>query len=188
MPRISDRKRVLQALEHEIEKKQVTIDYLRAIAGVDQNNESIDADVEDDDDKMLDIIECHDEVLETLQLTHNDIKNKRYLVDRKPYRSAINNTFQRDLQDNDNEDGSPPWLQEDEFLQKYRMHRESFHRLLPMIKDHPVFQSDGAKQQAPVAHQLLVLLFYLGKSGSGANNPTLQNMFQIGRGTPEEFK
>jgi DDE superfamily endonuclease len=65
------------------------------------------------------------------------------------------------------------------------MHCESFHRLLSMIKDHPVFQSDGTKQQEPVAHQLLVLLL---ESGSGANNPTLRNMFQIGRGTPEEYK
>jgi hypothetical protein len=65
------------------------------------------------------------------------------------------------------------------------MHCESFKHLVWLIEDHPVFHTDVKKEQAPVTHQLLLFLHYLGKSGSGANNPHLHNMFQIGRGTLE---
>eukprot|EP00978_Attheya_sp_CCMP212_P009530 scaffold22545_cov61-Attheya_sp.AAC.1 len=41
--------------------------------------------------------------------------------------------------------------------------------------------------QAPVAHQLLVLLHYLGTSGSGASNPRVRNVFWIGRGTAQLY-
>jgi hypothetical protein len=147
-------------------------------------------DVLADDDsvgEMQDLYKCNELVVDALEITYNKINKKRYMTERKPYCMGLRNMFDQDLQDWDNEDGSPPWLQE-EFFQKYRMHCESFRKLLDIIKDHPVFQTDGVKQQAPVAHQLLLFLFYLGKSGSGANNPTLCNMFQIGRGTLNSYK
>jgi hypothetical protein len=87
------------------------------------------------------------------------------------------------------EDGTPPWLSDTEFLEKYRMHRESFHALVKKIKDHPVFKSrKGKTKQEPVEYQLMVFLMYIGTSGSGASNPRLRNAFGIGRGTSELYK
>jgi hypothetical protein len=87
------------------------------------------------------------------------------------------------------EDGTPPWLSNMEFLEKYRIHRESFHALVNKIKDHPVFKSQKGKvKQEPVEYQLMVFLMYIGTSGSGASNPRLRNIFGIGRGTSELYK
>ena len=79
---------------------------------------------------------------------------------------------------------------DEEFLGKYRMHRESFHAIVEQIRGHPIFQSDTSTQyctQAPVKHQLMIFLYYIGRSGSGANNPTLRK-FGIGRGTADLYK
>jgi hypothetical protein len=74
-------------------------------------------------------------------------------MERKPSCTVLRNMFDRDLEDQDNEDGSLPLLQEEEFLQKYCwMHHKSFRKLLDMIKEHPVFQTYGVKQQVSVAH------------------------------------
>jgi hypothetical protein len=120
------------------------------------------------------------------------ISSQRYAFPRKPYRKGYSKAvFDRDLQEDDDEDGTPPWLTDEEFLQKYRMNRESFKTLLDLIKDHNVFKHvEGRKgrRQAPAAYQLLVFLFYLGKTGSGANNPTLRQVFGIGRGTANVWK
>jgi hypothetical protein len=63
----------------------------------------------------------------------------------------------------DNDDGSPPWLLEDEFLQKYRIHHDSFTQLLHMIEGHPIFKTNIKHKQAPLSHQLLLFLHYVGK-------------------------
>jgi hypothetical protein len=60
--------------------------------------------------------------VDALELTYNEINAKRYLMERKTYCTGLRNIFDRDLEDKYNEDGSPPWLQEEEFLQKNRMH------------------------------------------------------------------
>ena len=89
----------------------------------------------------------------------------------------------------DNLDGTPPWLSNEEFLQKYRLHRDSFKHIIDKIHQHLVFQSDTSRRpQRPPAHQLMVLLYYLGTNGSGANNPRMRNVFGIGRGTVELYK
>jgi hypothetical protein len=138
---------------------------------------------------MMVLVDCSQLTIDMLQLTYMEINNKRYFMERKPYRTSLSTQiFDRDLQDDDNDDGSPPWLQDEEFLQKYRMHHKNFHKLLAMIIDHPVFKTNYNKQQAPVAHQLLLFLFYLGKSGSGANNPTFCNMFHLGWGAGDNYK
>lgn len=89
---------------------------------------------------------------------------------RRPYRRgdalAI---FTPDLQSDksdDEADGTPPWLNETEFLERYRMHHESLWSIVGHIKDHPVFVTENSnKRQAPVAHQLMVFLYYIGRSG-----------------------
>jgi hypothetical protein len=106
-------------------------------------------------------------------------------MERKSYHCGFAyQIFERNPQDRDTDNGSPHWLQEEEFLQKYQIHHEIFHQLLSMIKDHPIFQSNSNKPQAPVSHQLLLFLHHLGKRSSGA----LCNMFQVGCGTLDNFK
>jgi hypothetical protein len=140
-----------------------TLDDLHMIAGVDHNNESIDANTKDNDDNMLDIIEVTTNYLRPCKLLITKLKTSGTWREGNHIHPQ-STTFERDLEDNDNKYGLLPWLQDDEFLQKYQMHRESFHKLLPVIKDHPVFQTDGAKNQAPVAHQPLVLGSILAKA------------------------
>jgi hypothetical protein len=91
--------------------------------------------------------------------------------------------FERDLKEDDEADGTPPWLTDEEFVQKYRMHCDSFRMIVSLINNHPAFQSRGEKKQAPVEHQLMVFLYYIGVSGSGASFPTCRQVFGIGRGT-----
>lgn len=126
---------------------------------------------------------------EAVKAALDSVTNRRYLFPRKPYRKGRSKLiFKRDLEEEDDNDGRPPWLTNDEFKQKYRMDRHYFFQLVDKIKDHPVFVSRGRKKQAPVEHQLMVFLFFIGTSGSGASNPVLRNMFCIGRGTADRFK
>lgn len=58
------------------------------------------------------------------------------------------------------------FLNQSEFKAKYRMERAQFWKLVEMIKDHSAFEkSANGRNQAPVEHQLLALLFYLGNEG-----------------------
>jgi hypothetical protein len=68
------------------------------------------------------------------------------------------------------------------------MHWARFKQLVELIKDHPIFHIDSNKDQAKPEHQLLLFLYYLGTSGSGASNSHLRNIFQIGRGTANCYK
>ena len=98
----------------------------------------------------------------TIQAGYESILSRRYLLDRKPYRKGNSRAvFERDLQEDDSEDGTPPWLTDDKFLQKYRMHCDSFKMIVSLINNHPAFKSKGKKPQAPIEHQLMVFLFTL---------------------------
>ena len=115
--------------------------------------------------------------------------NRHYLLPWGVYRTKSNGIFERDLYNNETGEHLP-WLNEEEWLQKYRAKRNSFKRLVCMIQDHPVFNSECPtnKKQAPVSHQLMVLLHYLGMQGSSASNPRSHNVLRIGRGTSELYR
>jgi hypothetical protein len=52
--------------------------------------------------------------------------------------------FECDLrEDDDADDGTPPWLTDDKFLYKY----SSFYRLLSLIENHPAFVSNGCRSR-----------------------------------------
>ena len=87
------------------------------------------------------------------------------------------------------EEEGAAWLNDDEFLQKYRMSRSSFQKLLSKIQDHPVFHPPNAKKkQQPVAHQLMTFLKFIGTEGSGASNSNQRNTFRISRGAAEIYR
>jgi hypothetical protein len=124
MPRISDRKRILKAIASKLESYRQMLTSLRAVATftkLARENEEKHYEDNTADDSLNKVIECHEVVLvNTPQLTYNDINSKRYLTERKPYRTGLSYAvFEQDLQHNANNDRSPPWLMEEEFLQKY---------------------------------------------------------------------
>ena len=150
---------------------------------------------------VMDIVLDHDQPLEddtigdvldmAVEGAYKNVCNSRY-IDRQPYRKGMSeDIFRRDLYDDETGD-QLPWLTDEEFLQKYRCHRSSLHKLVSLIKDHPVFHPPNertpCKKQAPVVHQLMVFLHYVGTSGSGANNPRTRNVFGFGRGTAQLYR
>jgi DDE superfamily endonuclease len=121
----------------------------------------------------------------------HEAESQRYHEPRLQYRTRQQGRFEDDLYEGSGDE--QPWLNEDEFKQKYRCSRESFKAILELIKDHPVFKERGprtnmGRKQAPPAHQLMVFLKYLGTEGSGSSNSDLRNMFGIGKGTAEVYK
>jgi len=79
------------------------------------------------------------------------------------------------------------WLTPEEFLQKYRMTRAAFNWVLSQIEDNEEFTTAGnirkGRPQAPVVHQLMVFLKYIGTEGAGSNSRNQRQMFGIGQGT-----
>jgi hypothetical protein len=96
MPRISDRKRVLTALEKHLVERHELLESLRAaqaamdlVANNENNDNETNNDNDDNDSGLQEVIETMEVLTETLQLTYNEINGKRYLVDRKPYRTGL---------------------------------------------------------------------------------------------------
>jgi hypothetical protein len=75
-----------------------------------------------------------------------------------------------------------PWLTESEFVHKYRVSRKNFQRILLLIEDHPVFYPTEKRgnKQAPVMHQLMVFLRFV---GTGDSQSDQRLVFHIGYGT-----
>ena len=120
----------------------------------------------------------------------------RYLFRSNRYRTGMANVkFAADLaeegkrqsDDDEDDDTIQPWLNEEEFVQKYRMSRVSFHILLDKIRDHPVFSS-RRKKQTPVEYQLMTWLKFVGTEGSGASNYNQRSTFGIGYGSGSFFR
>eukprot|EP00977_Amphora_coffeiformis_P022797 scaffold11520_cov106-Amphora_coffeaeformis.AAC.1 len=113
-------------------------------------------------------------------------KERNRYEDRKLYRSHryASPQYERDLSLGQTED-EVPWLNENDFLHKYRMSQEAFNDLLQIIKDDPVFVSgyEKGRQQRPVKYQLMTLLRFLGSEGTASSNPDLRSIFNTGHGT-----
>jgi hypothetical protein len=139
----------------------------------------------DDEDSMATLNLLIDTAV---QRSYQRALNSRYSY-RNFYRKGYSKTvFERVLEEEDDDAGTTPWLTENEFLQNFRMQRSSFAHLVELIKDHDVFKGDINRKQAPVEHQLLVLLMYLGTSASGASNARLRGFFGVGSGTIELYR
>lgn len=150
MLRTSQRKQVLKQLEQIIKRRKVEAAY-QSLLFEDSDNEGEIFGHDGSLHAVMDVM---------IQAAYDSISSRRYLFDRKPYRKGNSKLiFERDLQEDDGPDGTPPWLTDEEFLHKYRMHRDSFKMIVSLINNHPAFQSKGRKKQAPVAHQLMVFLY-----------------------------
>lgn len=118
---------------------------------------------------------------------YQQILQTRYLAIRHRRPRPVNK-FQIDLCRTVIPDNDVPWLSDTEFINAYRMTKSAFQRLLHAIENHPVFRRRRGPQQAPVSHQLMVLLHILGTAGSGASNHRARNHFHIGYGSVSNFK
>ena len=148
-----------------------------------QTNEE-DGDQNEEEDELEEA--NMDMILLACQLQRTE--QRRYLG-RLPYRVSSATPFEDDL-DVQASRSSVPWLTDDEFKQKYRMERTSFDNLVGLIRDHEEFNTSTGgrgRSQAPVEHQLMVFLKYIGTEGSGASASDLRHIFKIGRGTAELF-
>ena len=144
----------------------------------------------DDDDSLEDAKDS------ALAGVIREVESRRHLFCSPIYRKG-NDRFTQDLDLNDEETdnidveaASLPWLNDEEFLQKYRMSCECFDFVLDLIKDHSVFkklEGKSGRPQTPVVNQLMVFLKYVGTEGSGANGPNQRNTFDIGKGTSGIF-
>ena len=177
MPRYSERGKLLRELREEVIKREEEAKARAALRELQSDPDSDTGSLED----LMDL---------QVQAQLADVEAKCYLKPRKKYRDTGKDAFfDRDMEEEDsNDEDSHPWLTDEEFLQKYRIHRESFKDLVNRIRDHPVFRTAKKRPQRKVEYQVLVLLHYLGTSGSGANNPRCRNLFGIGRGTTELYK
>lgn len=196
MPRISRRARLLRIL-HNVVNQRIARRAVRMVLKEDKDEPDIFEDAID---------------LFSISLL-NKANNKRYLFRSTRYRKGksekrfiddlgeeVENVAETSLQQptqvedvescgsSDQSSKLQPWLNDSEFLQKYRMSRDSFVFLLSKIKNHPVFHTAKKKKQAPVEYQLMTWLKYVGTEGSGASNANQRNTFGIGYGTADSYR
>jgi hypothetical protein len=124
--------------------------------------------------QLREMVDEHDPLADAVDIATSvalcNASESRYLFRPSTYRKGDSETrFQTDLKEeasvHSNSSGGDiiqPWLNNDEFLHKYRMTRASFKFLLDQIKDHPVFHTAKKRKQAPVEHQVMTWLKYVG--------------------------
>jgi hypothetical protein len=181
MPRLSKRKRFIAELHKMFKHRMIP----RAWRTMDDEEDS----VEDAKDVAV-------------AVAARNAEGRRYLFRQPKYRKG-EDRFVADLDADEEpeneeitsleeEEANLPWLTADEFLQKYRMSRQSFSSVLEEIKDHEIFKRKGPRGSgrvpAPVVHQLMVFLKYVGTEGSGASNANQRHTFSIGYGTAEKYR
>ena len=66
-------------------------------------------------------------------MTRDRVSSTRYLK-RDTYRTSTDYIFERDLRTESYSDGPPPWLTEEEKINKYRMCRHSCHLLVQKLR------------------------------------------------------
>eukprot|EP00980_Cylindrotheca_fusiformis_P014079 scaffold3682_cov70-Cylindrotheca_fusiformis.AAC.1 len=172
MPRVSKRSRLIQQLRRILSRRLENRSYRILFEDVDEPDFFANA---------MDVV--------TAVWLSNALK-QRFIFRSNTYRRGNPELiFEEDLRDEKKEDDDDePWLSEDEFLQKYRMSRKNFHRVLDLIKDHEIFQNESRVEQKPVAYQLMIWLKYVGTEGSGSSNANQRSTFKIGYGTASVYR
>ena len=149
------------------------------------------------------ILDWDDDVEDTFDeavlLELRQVLSRRYYLPRTRYRARLRAQFLDDLEyisptgstsnlSSTDESKNIPWLNRQEFIRKYRTTRSCFDKLVKLIEGHEVFQQveRRGRRQDPVAHQLMVLLHFLGSDS--CSNSRLREIFTIGRGTAELYR
>ena len=112
----------------------------------------------------------------------NKLKKKRYLF-RSSYRKE-KNTFDMD----DTLSRTSKNFNDEEFLYHFCITRDSFFLFLDEMKSKKPFTvSSNSSHQHPVAFQLLVFLYRIGKEGNGGNAVAVASFFGIGKGSVSNY-
>jgi len=116
-----------------------------------------------------------DEIDEYIITDFYHADNKRFF-NRRSYR-RLSKSWQEFL--------DPVSTNDDEFLEEFRMSRNSFYSLFQLIKDHPIFQNDDIKLRGRPQHDIqLQLLVTMHKLGLRATKfSTVARKFKISKGT-----
>jgi hypothetical protein len=147
---------------------------------------------DDDEDSVEDIKDFASAVL------LSEVRKRRFYKRHTRYRKSLaKERFYNDLHIKDahstnrshGSDGSSsrPWLSDEEFLQKFRVTKNGFRRILESIRNRSLFTSK-TKRMAPAEYQLMVFLKYVGTEGDEANNAGQRNLFGIGYGTALNYR
>jgi hypothetical protein len=136
------------------------------------NKNAIQRELDDEEDSI------QDEEDHLFRKYLKKVKQSRYFTRKRKYRKK-KKVF--DLEDAISENSTR--YNDREFRYNFRLSRESFHLLLEEIRDLPHFKSKRTNKQQPVALQLLVYLFRVGKSGSGGSANACSTHFGIGVGS-----
>jgi hypothetical protein len=102
----------------------------------------------DEDDDLQDMLDGF------VAVRLDEVESQRYFGPRGRYRKRRKGRFEDDLEVvhgfEDGRDGEHPWLNADEFLQKYRCRPEALNAIVDLIKDHPVFKDAGTRGRPQV--------------------------------------
>lgn len=118
----------------------------------------------------------------TIQGYLSRVQTKRYFNGRGKYRK-------RNYYDwNDALSWRSTRYNDEEFLRVFRVRRESFYRILDMIKEHPVFANfPGKRKKAPVEHHLLVFLYRVGRQADSGGDDAVADYFGLGKGSAKLY-
>ena len=162
MPRKSLRRKALDYMQSKVLNLRLE-HYLR--------------EVDDDEDSSLD-----DNYMKE-SATFEQMKKTRYL-----YRSP---TYRKDRKEFDLEDvmsHDSATYNDEEFLNLFRIKRDSFHLLLDEMKTKKAFVvKRKSAHQRPVAFQLLVFLYRVGMEGTSGGSSLIASFFGIGKGSVNNY-
>ena len=162
MPRHSRRQQSIHLMELRIEKLR---------------KEAIEREIAGDDDDSVE-----EDNLYYQSLVLDKMKNSRYLF-RKKYRKKTK-TF--DMEDALSLNSIN--FNDEEFLSHFRITHSSFFLLLDVMKERRAFNRVSKnKKQRPVAYQLLVFLYRIGKEGTSGGSMDVSAFFGIGKGTVNNY-
>jgi hypothetical protein len=161
MPRKADCRKALEWMEkcvHEQQKAAILRELL------------------DDQDSIQDDQDAH------TALMLECLKNKCYLFRHHTYRKGRKKFDYEDCLSYDSQN-----YNNEEFLYCFRLSRESFFLLLEEVMTKKAFKDSRFKKQRPIAFQLLVFLFRIGKEGTGGGALSFASHFSIGKGSIKNY-
>ena len=163
MPRHSRRQKAIHHMQLRVEKLQ---------------KEAFERDIVDDDEDSIEEEYLRDQTRILKQMT-----STRYLFRKSYYRT---NRKKFDLEDALS--NSSVNYNDEEFLKSFRITRNSFFLLLEVMKEKRVFKRVSKKKKArPIAYQILVFLYRIGKDGDGGSCGDISQHFGICKGTIKNY-
>jgi hypothetical protein len=161
MPRRTDRRIVINEVEEEVARLR---------------KRALHREILDEEDSLQDEHDLH------MYTVLKRIKSNRYLFRNPTYRK---NRTRFDLEDCISDDSKE--FNDEEFLYNFRLTRESFHLLLKEMTDKKAFSKCKYKKQRPIAYQLLVFLYRIGKQGACGSSIAVASYFGIGKGSVQNY-